>query len=163
MHLCKQWQFSLCIHSWFILCEYNVDLLLFVLFMRDFFPPFCKDFMLLIGLLINPISLHQELLSFCFDEKDYEGLPFDFYGGYIGYIGYVVILFQMIWTLLLLYYLSISTCFKDLHCIVCLEASSFFSLNHWLLHVGAGPLLMYIWCYMSGFFFIVSFLTWSHT
>lgn len=32
----------------------------------------------------------QELQSFCYEEKDFDGLPFDFYGGYIGYIGYVV-------------------------------------------------------------------------
>ncbi|KAK9913250.1 hypothetical protein M0R45_037073 [Rubus argutus] len=32
--------------------------------------------------------LKKELLSFCYDEKDYEGLPFDFHGGYIGYLGY---------------------------------------------------------------------------
>ncbi|XAR65404.1 Aminodeoxychorismate synthase [Bertholletia excelsa] len=32
--------------------------------------------------------LKKELQLICYDEKDFEGLPFDFYGGYIGYIGY---------------------------------------------------------------------------
>ncbi|KAK4436018.1 Aminodeoxychorismate synthase, chloroplastic [Sesamum alatum] len=32
--------------------------------------------------------LNQELQSFRYDAADYEGLPFDFFGGYIGYIGY---------------------------------------------------------------------------
>lgn len=32
--------------------------------------------------------LNKELQSFRYDKKDYEGLPFDFFGGFIGFIGY---------------------------------------------------------------------------
>ncbi|KAK1438517.1 hypothetical protein QVD17_04326 [Tagetes erecta] len=32
--------------------------------------------------------MNKELQSIHYDAKDYEGLPFEFYGGYIGYLGY---------------------------------------------------------------------------
>ncbi|ONK69521.1 uncharacterized protein A4U43_C05F23850 [Asparagus officinalis] len=33
--------------------------------------------------------LNKELQSFCYDKEDYEGLPFDFFGGFIGYFGFL--------------------------------------------------------------------------
>lgn len=41
-------------------------------------------------------TVYQELQSIYYDTKDYEGLPFDFYGGYVGYIGYVYICFLIL-------------------------------------------------------------------
>ncbi|XP_066370769.1 probable aminodeoxychorismate synthase, chloroplastic isoform X2 [Miscanthus floridulus] len=32
--------------------------------------------------------LNREIESIQFNEKDYEGLPFEFYGGFVGYLGY---------------------------------------------------------------------------
>ena len=51
-------------------------------------------------LVLKHFVLCQELQSFYYEEKDYEGLPFDFYGGYIGYLGYVVNLLILLGALL---------------------------------------------------------------
>lgn len=32
-------------------------------------------------------TMLQELQSHLYDKNEYEGLPFDFHGGYVGYIG----------------------------------------------------------------------------
>lgn len=39
--------------------------------------------------LILTVSHLQEIESIQYNEKDYEGLPFEFHGGFVGYLGYV--------------------------------------------------------------------------
>ncbi|XP_048500669.1 aminodeoxychorismate synthase, chloroplastic isoform X1 [Beta vulgaris subsp. vulgaris] len=46
-------------------------------------------------------DLKEELESIHCDGEDYQGLPFDFCGGYIGYIGYVRLILEEVFHILI--------------------------------------------------------------
>jgi hypothetical protein len=38
---------------------------------------------------LSVFRILQEIESIEYNKKDFEGLPFDFHGGFVGYLGYV--------------------------------------------------------------------------